>query len=505
ELMFPGYLTPNPEYQEGAEDIPEFLSNPTQRIVDIELEAHGVTIIEIKRDESGRWTVVNDSPYNRRITATTPVTISGPALGHPWLVTSADASGTTVAGTLNNCAGGLTPWGTFVTCEENFHQYFANLGSLDASHPATPVHDRYGVPEAASERRWEQFYDRFDLTKEPNEPFRFGWAVEIDPYDPQSTPKKRTALGRFKHEGVTVGIAPDGRVVLYMGDDERFDYVYKFVSAGAYNPNDRAANMDLLDDGVLYAAKFNDDGTGEWLPLVFGQGPLTEANGFTSQADVLIKTRLAADALGVTKMDRPEDIEISPVNGRVYMALTNNTRRGKEGYPGVDAANPRAENAWGHIIELTEDGGDHAATTFRWEIFILCGDPEDESTYFAGFPKEKVSAVANPDNLAFDPQGNLWISTDGQPSSLEVNDGVFAVPVDGSNRGYLRQFFSAVPGAESASLCFTPDGTTLFVSVQHPGEGGTFEQPLTTWPGTSTPPRPSVVVIRKGDGGPIGS
>jgi secreted PhoX family phosphatase len=420
-------------------------------------------------------------------------------------VTSTDASGTTVAGTLNNCAGGITPWGTFVTCEENFHQYFGNLGNLDASHPAIPVHERYGLPETASERRWEKFYDRFDLTKEPNEPFRFGWAVEIDPYDPQSTPKKRTALGRFKHEGVTVGIAPDGRVALYMGDDERFDYVYKFVSTGAYNPNDRMANMDLLDDGVLYAAKFNDDGTGEWLPLVFGQGPLTEANGFTSQADVLIKTRLAADALGATKMDRPEDIEISPVNGRVYMALTNNTRRGKEGYPGVDAANPRAENAWGHIIELTEDAGDYASTTFRWEIFILCGDPEDESTYFAGFPKEKVSAVANPDNLAFDPQGNLWISTDGQPSSLAVNDGVFAVPVDGSNRGYLRQFFSAVPGAEAASLCFTPDGTTLFVSVQHPSEGGTFEQPLTTWPGTSAPPRPSIVAIQKIGGGPIGS
>ncbi|GIW03436.1 MAG: dTDP-glucose 4,6-dehydratase [Thermomicrobiales bacterium] len=505
ELMFPGYLTKNPAYTEGAEDIPEFLPNPTQQIVDIELQAHGVSIIEVQRNEHGTWEVVKDSPYNRRITAITPIVLSGPAAGHPWLITSEDATGTHIAGTLNNCAGGLTPWGTFVTCEENFHQYFAHLGKLDASDPVVPIHERYGLPEAESERRWEQFYGRFDLTKEPHEPFRFGWAVEIDPYDPQSTPKKRTALGRFKHEGVSVTVTPSGQVALYMGDDERFDYVYKFVSAGAYDPNDRSANMDLLDDGVLYAAKFNDDGTGEWLPLVFGQGPLTEANGFTSQADVLLKTRLAADALGATKMDRPEDIEISPVNGRVYIALTNNTRRGAEGYPGVDAANPREKNAWGHIIELREDGGDHASETFTWEIFILCGDPEDESTYFAGFPKEKVSAVANPDNLAFDPHGNLWISTDGQPNSLKVNDGVFAVPVDGSNRGYLRQFFSAVPGAESASLCFTPDGTTLFVSVQHPGEGGTFDQPLSTWPGTASPARPSVVVIQKEDGGPIGS
>lgn len=505
ELMFPGYLTLNPEYTEGAEDIPEFLANPTQAIVDVELAAHGLTVVEIQKDASGTWAAVKDSPYNRRITATTPIAITGPAAGHDWLKTSADATGAEVLGTLNNCAGGMTPWGTMVTCEENFNQYFGNLAAVDATNPVVAVHARYGLPDEATERQWEKFHSRFDLAAEPNEPFRFGWAVEVDPFDADSTPKKRTSLGRFKHEGVSLVVTPSGKVALYSGDDERFDYVYKFVTTGAYNPDDRAANVDLLDEGTLYAARFNDDGSGEWLPLTFGEGPLTEANGFASQGDVLVKTRLAGDLLGATKMDRPEDIEVSPVTGKVYMIMTNNTRRGTEGQPATDKANPRPENEYGHIIEVIEDGGDQTATTFAWDMFLLCGDPADESTYFAGYPKEKVSKIANPDNLLFDNDGNLWISTDGQAGSLEVNDGVFAVPVDGANRGYLRQFFSAVIGSECAGPRFTPDNTTFFLSVQHPGEGGTYEEPTTSWPGTSGPPRPTVVVIQKEDGGRIGS
>jgi secreted PhoX family phosphatase len=505
ELMFPGYLQPNPEYVAGSEDIPEFLAAPTQANVDVELEAHGVSVVEIQKGADGQWAVVADSPYNRRITATTPIAIVGPAAGHELLKTTDDATGATVLGTLNNCAGGLTPWGTYVTCEENFHQYFANLGQLPETDPDRVLLSRYGLLEEGSERQWEKFYPRFDIAAEPHEPFRFGWAVEIDPYDAATTPKKRTALGRVKHEAVNVVVAPSGKVVLYSGDDERFDYVYKFVTEGTYNPDDRAANMDLLDAGTLYVAKFNDDGSGEWMPLIAGEGPLTAEAGFPTQAEVAVNTRLAADLLGPTKMDRPEDIEQNPITGKVYMVMTNNTQRGTEGRAPTDNANPRPENAFGHIIEVTEEGGDHAATTFAWDIFILCGDPTDPSTYFADFPKEMVSKIANPDNITFDAAGNLWITTDGQPSSLEVKDGIFAVPTEGAERGYLRQFFSTVPGAEMSGPILTPDNTTLFAAIQHPGEGGTYEEPITSWPGTSGTPRPGLVVIQHESGGRIGS
>ena len=507
ELMFPEYLTPNPEYTEGSEDIPEFLVSTNKTIVDTELEAHGLSVVEIKRDATGAWSIVADSPYNRRVTATTSFTLTGPAAGHEWLQTTEDPTGTTVTGTLNNCAGGLTPWGTVVSGEENFNQYFANLDALDPANPVADIHARYGLTPEASERLWETVYDRFDLTKEPNEPLRYGWAVEFDPYDPTSAPKKRTALGRNKHEGHTSVVSPAGNVVIYGGDDERFDYAYKFVTAGSYDPDDRAANLDLLDEGTLYVAKFNDDGTGEWIPLVAGEGELTEANGFPSQAEVLINTRSAGDAVGATKMDRPEDFETNPVNGKVYLVLTNNTNRGVEDKPGVDEANPRVENAYGHIIEITEEGDDHAATTFTWDIFLLAGDPSDESTYFAGFPKDKVSGISCPDNITFDLQGNLWISTDGQPGTIDVNDGLFVTPVDGPDRGYLKQFFAAVTGAEVSGPSFNPDNTALFTSIQHPGEGGRYGDQISSWPdgGDALVPRPTVVVITKNDGGPIGS
>jgi hypothetical protein len=447
---------------------------------------------------------VLDSPYNRRVTATTPISIVGPAAGHDLLKTRADSTGMEVIGTLNNCAGGLTPWGTFVSCEENFHQYFGNRALLNEDDPLLTLHARMGMPEAASERQWERFVDRFDVTKEPNEAFRFGWAVEIDPYDATSVPVKRTALGRFKHEAVNLVVTPSGNVVVYSGDDERFEYVFKFVSTGVYNPDDRAANMNLLDEGTLFVARFAADGTGEWLPLTYGEGPLTEENGFASQADVLINARGAGDVLGATKMDRPEDIEHNPVNGKVYMVMTNNTERGTPvGAEGPNPSNPRPENQHGHIIEVTEDG-DSAATTFTWDIFLLAGDPADESTYFAGFPKEQVSPISSPDNITFDLDGNLWISTDGQPRTLQVNDGLFAVPVDGPERGYLRQFFSGVPGSEVSGPVFTPDNTTLFLEIQHPGEGGTYSEPASRWPDGEGPPRPALVVIQAEDGGRIG-
>ena len=248
-----------------------------------------------------------------------------------------------VLGTLNNCAGGLTPWGTVVSGEENFNQYFANAGMSDEANPVRAIHARYGLARSA-ERNWESIHERFDISREPNEPLPLRLAVEFDPYDPTSPVKKRTALGRNKHEGHASAIAPGGQVVLYSGDDERFDYAYKFVTAGTFNADDRAANMDLLDEGTLYVAVFNDDGTGQWLPLIHGEGGLTEEAGFASQADVLINTRGAADILGATKMDRPEDIEMNPVNGKVYVIMTNNTQRGTEDKADVDAANPRVEN-----------------------------------------------------------------------------------------------------------------------------------------------------------------
>lgn len=507
ELMFPGYMAPNPAAATpvaAGEEVAPFLPAPTAQHVAVELEAHGIAVVEVQRAEDGAWRVVLDSPYNRRVTATTETLVTGPAAGHELLKTSADDSGTRVIGTLNNCAGGLTPWGAFVSCEENFHQYFGNRALLAEDDPLLALHARVGMPEEASDRQWERFVDRFDVTKEPNEAFRFGWAVEIDPYDATSMPKKRTALGRFKHEAVNLVVTPSGQVVVYSGDDERFEYVYKFVSSGVFDPADRAANMDLLDDGILYAARFNEDGTGEWLPLIHGEGPLTGEHGFASQADILINTRGAGDLIGATKMDRPEDIEHNPVNGKVYMVMTNNTLRGTpDGKEEATPANPRPENQHGHIIEVTEDG-DSAAITFTWDIFLLCGDPADESTYFAGFPKDQVSAISSPDNITFDMNGNLWISTDGQPNTMEVNDGLYAVPVDGPERGYLRQFFSAVPGSEVSGPIFTPDNTSLFLSIQHPGEGGTFEQPITSWPGEEGTPRPSLVVIQAEDGSRIG-
>jgi secreted PhoX family phosphatase len=470
---------------------------PTAEEVDIQLAAHGVSIVEVRRDAAGAWNYDITSPYNRRITGETEILITGPAAGHHWMASASDPTGFRVHGTLNNCSSGRTPWGTVLTCEENFHQYFGNLNGMPPEDPRAAVHRRYGMPTGASERLWELYHHRFDIAEDPNEAFRFGWVVEIDPYDSSFVPKKRTALGRFRHEAATVKITTDGRVAVYSGDDERFDYMYKFVSAGRYNPSSRQSNFELLDSGVLYAAKFNDDGTGSWLPLVYGRGPLTSANGFFSQADVVIQTRRAADLLGATPMDRPEDIEPNPVNGRIYCVMTNNNQRTETGVTGVDGANPRPNNIHGHIIELTEAGGDAAAESFTWDIFLLCGNPavEEEGVYAAGYDVSRISAISSPDNIAFDSSGNLWISTDGQTSTFRMNDGIFAVPTEGPERGYVRQFLSGVPGGEVASLAFTPNDTTLFVSIQHPGEGGTFESSPSLWPDGGLPPKPAIVAV----------
>lgn len=486
-LMFPGV----------ADNYPETM---TREHCAVEMAAHGGTVMEIVDTDQG-WKPVIGSQYNRRITAhKTPMEITGPAAGSGRLVTSEDPTGRRVAGTLNNCAGGITPWGTWLMAEENFNGNF--MGSLPDEHREAENHKRYGVPRGWY--HWGQFFDRFDVSKEPNEPNRFGWIVEVDPKDPNSVPKKRTALGRFKHEGAECVVAPNGRLVIYMGDDQRFDYVYKFVSANAVDETDPSANRDLLDSGTLFVAKFQPDGDVIWMPLEFGSGSLTPQNKFYSQADVMIEARRAADLLGATPMDRPEDVEPDAATGRVWVMLTNNSRRTLDQ---IDPANPRAENTFGHIIEIVEPEGDFTSTRSRWEILVRCGDPDDASAGSVWNPLTSENGwFSSPDNCALDPAGRLWISTDGNDDTGGA-DGIWAMETDGARRGTGKAFFRAPIGAEVCGPIFTPNGRTLFVAVQHPGDGddATYDSPTTRWPDFSDamPPRPSILAIRRKDGGSI--
>ncbi len=437
----------------------------TREMADIELAAIGGSILEIRKS-GGSWRVVEGSRYARRITALdTALRISGPAAGHERLRTRADPTGTRVIGMLNNCAGGFTPWGTVLSAEENFNMYFA--GDFNKT-PEARNYKRYGFA-ARSRYAFARFYDRFDVEKEPNEPNRFGWVVEIDPSDPGSIPVKRTALGRFKHEAATVWVNPNGTVTVYSGDDEAGDYVYKFVSRGRYDPRDRAANRNLLDEGTLYVARFSDDGMVRWLPLVFGEGPLTATNGFHSQADVLIETRRAADLLKATPMDRPEDVEVNPVTGRAYVVLTNNAQRKPEE---INRANPRAANAYGHILELIPPGegrmSDHGALEHRWEVFLVAGPLDQGGRYGAGI--SPAGWLACPDGLAFDSKGRMWIASDQgtAQSKFGIGDGMWATETIGPGRAVTKFFYRTPTGAEMTGPCFTPDDKTLFLSVQHP-------------------------------------
>ncbi|MEU9607530.1 PhoX family protein [Streptomyces sp. NPDC048057] len=499
-LMFRGY---DPE-------------NPTREQVEIAWAAHGLSVVVVEEErKSGGLTPVTRHRLNRRLTATSEFKVTGPAAGSPLLRTSVDRTGSRVLGTLNNCAGGETPWGTTLHGEENFNQYFANGSSA--------TDKRYGIGTGASERKWERFDKRFDVQQEPNESHRFGWVVELDPYDPDFTPRKRTALGRFKHEAAQPRMTDDGRPVVYMGDDERFDYFYKFVSSKRMmKGKSRAArehNRTLLDEGTLYVAKLtgdspqsevdgsgklpNDgefDGSGVWIPLATGD--TSHVPGMTAD-EVYVFTRLAGDKVGATKMDRPEDVEPSPRTGRVYVALTNNSDRGKPGKPGADEANPRNLNKHGQILELAENWDDPTSDGFAWRLFLVAGDPKDPSTYFAGFPKEKVSPISCPDNVAFDPYGNLWISTDG--NALGSHDGLYGVATHGERRGELKQFLTVPKGAETCGPVIQQ--RRVLVAVQHPGEvdGASVEQPASAWPdGPGRLVRPSVVAVWRKDGRDIG-
>jgi secreted PhoX family phosphatase len=526
--------------------------------------AHGVSIQDISKDRFGNsWSVDRNSRYGRRITGNTEMRVSGPAAGDALMKSkkfSIQSNGSfeigindgyTAYGTLNNCAHGVTPWGTYLTCEENFQGYFANrtfsnqqdddvnndvLASLGLEEKKADIINgqrRYGIPTASNTYRWPEVDPRFDAFENPLEPHLFGWVVEIDPYDPQSKPVKRTSMGRFRHESAQYVVDDNNRLAFYQGDDNVNEYIYKFVCSRQYNTQVRTANRDLLDHGTLYVAKFNDDGTGQWLPLVYGQGGLTPENGFNSQAEVLVKTRQAADRVGATMMDRPEWIGIRPRIGgfnevEVYCTLTNNSRRGTEppsvnnpdgttpggaARPPVDEANPRPSNTFGHVIRWRETGRSVAATTFEWDIYILNGDKKDPDPNRQG--NINGDDFGAPDGLWFDYYGRLWIQTDhagtgtGDYINIGSNSMVCANPNDPRQ---VKLFLSSPTDCEVTGVVTTPDGKTMFVNIQHPGSRGSVDAPTSrsNWPhsqgyGPQGRPRSATVVITKNDGGIIGA
>jgi uncharacterized protein len=537
--------------------------------------AHGVSIVEARR-RGGKWVVARNSLLGRRITANTFMRVSGPAAGHALLQTkefmitdtaSTPTGGTTngrvANGTINNCAHGITPWGTYLTCEENWNGNFGGTGAVDTT-VATEIgklNRRYGVSAAGFGYRWHTTDPRWDVSTNPNEPHLFGWVVEIDPYDPKSIPVKRTALGRLKHESAQYVVDEDDRVAFYMGDDERNEYIYKFVCKRKFDKDRRTHNRDLLDEGTLYVARFNADLTGAWLPLTpesigLDGKALRDNVNFTGgddaqvQAKILIKTRMAADAVGATMMDRPEWTGARPrINGfkevEVYCTLTNNNRRGTaaasvnladgstaagSARPPVDASNPREDNVHGHIIRWRETGKSVNATTFAWNLFVQAGDTltakiakptNDYKGNIVDVPNGSADYGA-PDGLWFDPFGRLWVQTDqvGDGSGDFVNIGSNMMVCADPNTGETRRFLTSPNRCEVTGVTMTPDGRTMFVGIQHPGEDATAANPtqFSNWPQgqfavesdgvTVLPggrPRSSVVVITKDDGGIIGT
>jgi len=536
--------------------------------------AHGVSVVELRRS-AGKWSVVKSSPYGRRITANTPCKVSGPAAGHALLKSrkysigeagSVDTGtlndGYTAYGTINNCAHGITPWGTYLTCEENWNGNFGSSTPVPAaaSGEAGKLFNRYGVTAAGFGYRWHETDPRFDVNLNPNEPNLFGWVVEIDPMNPSAAPVKRTALGRFKHESAQYVVDAQNNVAFYMGDDERNEYIYKFVCAGKYNPANKAANRNLLDSGTLYVARFDADLGGQWIPLLPGtvgvDGVALRDNPNFAGADdaevlarILIKARMAGDAVGATMMDRPEWTGARPrLNGysevEVYCTLTNNNRRGSSATPSsnkadgsttaasarpaVDAANPRADNVYGHIIRWREAGKTVTATRFAWDLFAQAGDTataKSPAARYIGDINDNPHGSADygaPDGLWFDGFGRLWVQTDqiGDGSGDFVNIGGNMMVCADPATGETRRFLTGPNKCEVTGVTMTPDGRTMFVGVQHPGEDAPWSNPtqFSNWPQSQwsfaadgvTPlpagrPRSAVVVITKDDGGVIGT
>lgn len=533
-----GLLVMNHEYVDQGLLFNDGMTNWNLAKVRKSQAAHGVSVIEVQKNASG-WQVVRPSAYARRITTNTPVKFSGPAV---------NVTGATGFGTLNNCANGYTPWGTYLTCEENINGYFGARSLDSAGNPvndttyvpaATSIEARYGFNAAGFGYNWHHYDDRFDLKGAgATEQLRFGWVVEIDPFDPTGTPIKRTALGRIKHEGAEYTYAKDGRIVVYMGDDQAGEYIYKFVTRNKYNPTNRAANLNLLDEGTLYVARFDagaasgdNMGTGQWLPLTLDNPTLAAA--FATQGDLLVNTRKAADLVAATRMDRPEWIAVNPTAaGEVYCTLTNNSGRTAAT---VDEANPRANNRYGHIIRWQEAGADPAALTFEWDLFVLAGDP----TLAANVGTAQAGNVngdyfGSPDGLWFDKSGRLWIQTDISSGTLGTGTGAGGYINMPNNMmlaantvtGEIRRFLTGPKGCEVTGISATPDNKVLFVNIQHPGEGAgdnsnpadpLYPNKVGAWPSSQgygfqgpvgddkTRPRSGTIVITRADGGVIGA
>jgi secreted PhoX family phosphatase len=431
----------------------------------IALSAVGVSVIEVTKASDGKWSVVKNSTYNKRYTGNSIFRVGGPAAG---------IVGTTVVGTLNNCANGATPWGTYLTCEETTDNY------LDPTQPA----------------------------------IGYGWVSEIDPRAELAEPTKRTAMGRFDHENVAYLADSSNRVAFYMGDDGTPGCIYKFIPSRAFSPSNRAANTDLLDSGTLYVAKFKADGTGEWIELTQGknglvngaidpgnvsQGPQTPTTvNFVTQADVLINTKVAARVAGGTVMDRPEWITVAP-DKTIFCTLTNNSGRRV-----VDAANPRVTNLHGHIVKWKENGDSPLATSFTWSIFLLAGDPSLSSGGSNLVGDIVGDTFSSPDGLRVDPQGRLWVQTD---HSVPGNSGVAGKTIDGTfghNAMFYvdqvtkrsRRFLVGPLGQEITGIAYSPDLKSFFVNIQHPT--GAF-------PEAGKEPRSSTIVVRRTDGKPVGA
>jgi len=583
ENITQSYLHPNgPTTTAGVRPTAEVLK---------EIECHGVSVVEIARGTSG-WAYVPSSCLNRRITPFTPTSFSGPVAGSPLLFTAYSPTGRAGRGTINNCANGTMPWMTYLTNEENWAGYFRRDAGDNTRRTAavgaksSVAFARYGLSERAGNYGWttaaapaagDTRIAKFNATIDPalpangtgdfrNEPNQYGWVVEIDPFDPSSTPRKRTALGRMNHEGCVVGRTIAGvRPAFYMGDDAQNEYLYKFVSATPWSAADATATSRLaigdkyLDSGTLYVAKLNADGSGQWMPLVFGQGPLTAANAayaFADQADVLTHARLAGDALGATRMDRPEWTAVNPVNGEMYLTLTNNSSRT---VATTDAANPRAYtdpkttggatngNPNGHVIRLRETGDTSEATAFTWDIYAFGAGADLDKANINLSSLDDSNDFSSPDGMAFartthaGGQVNplMWLQTDdgaytdvtncmmlaAQPGT--VGDGGARTITNTGSTGAtatqatrigaapgtnLRRFLVGPVECEITGVDSTPDGRTLFVGIQHPGENGTPAAPSSKWPdsqagGTvaaTVRPRSAVVVITKNDGGVVG-